>query len=52
MIEKFKLKIIHLLNIFCFCKFHADDCSGCPFKNFNKCPLNTVVDKIGNSLYK
>ena len=35
-----------LLNKFCFGIWHDDNCRGCIFKNFEKCPLNTFVEKL------
>ena len=41
-----KDKVRWLLNKFCFGIWHDDNCRGCIFKNFEKCPLNTVVEKL------
>ena len=45
-----RIKFIEVLNKFCFSKHHDHDCSGCMFKNCEKCPLNTVVEKLEKSL--
>lgn len=44
-----KVKLIKKLNKFCFSK-HDHECNGCIFKNCKKCHLNTVVEKLENSL--
>ena len=46
MLFNLKCKIVRVLNNFCFCDRHDDNCCGCIFKNCTKCPLNIVVDKL------
>lgn len=45
-----KIRIIQLLNEFCFSNLHDDNCCGCIFKNSRKCPLNTVVEKMERNI--
>lgn len=44
--RKLKDKIIKLLNKFCFAKWHDHNCNGCILRTFEKCPLNTTVEKL------
>ncbi len=45
-----KIKLIVKLNDYCFSEKHDDECGGCMFKNFKKCPLNAAVEKLERSL--
>lgn len=48
--KNLKIKLIKILNKFCFSKRHDHDCNGCFLKKYEKCPLNTIVEKLEDSI--